>query len=125
MGEVYRARDPGLGRDLAVKVMRPNFRTSSEIEARFLREARITGALQHPAIVPVHNLGRLPDGRLYFTQRGEEMKCFHVRDGAGIVQLLRAGLQVAVISGRQSKAVERPMAELGRAGSPPVIQRPN
>ena len=51
--------------------------------------------------------GVLTDGRLYFTARGEEMKCFHVRDGAGIVQLLRADLQVAVISGRDSRAVLR------------------
>lgn len=57
--------------------------------------------------------GVLTDGRLYFTARGEEMKCFHVRDGAGIVHLLRAGLQVAVISGRDSRAVERRMNELG------------
>ncbi len=57
--------------------------------------------------------GVLTDGRLYFTARGEEMKCFHVRDGAGIVQLLRGGLQVAVISGRDSRAVERRMGELG------------
>ena len=57
--------------------------------------------------------GVLTDGRLYFTSRGEEMKCFHVRDGAGVVQLLKAGLQVAVISGRESRAVERRMAELG------------
>jgi 3-deoxy-D-manno-octulosonate 8-phosphate phosphatase (KDO 8-P phosphatase) len=41
------------------------------------------------------------------------MKVFHVRDGAGIVQLLRAGIQIAVISGRQSRAVERRMTELG------------
>jgi 3-deoxy-D-manno-octulosonate 8-phosphate phosphatase (KDO 8-P phosphatase) len=57
--------------------------------------------------------GVLTDGRLYFTARGEEMKCFHVRDGAGVVQAIRAGLQIAVISGRQSKAVERRAAELG------------
>jgi 3-deoxy-D-manno-octulosonate 8-phosphate phosphatase (KDO 8-P phosphatase) len=57
--------------------------------------------------------GVLTDGRLYFSSRGEEMKCFHVRDGAGIVHLLRAGIQIAVISGRQSKAVERRMSELG------------
>ncbi len=57
--------------------------------------------------------GVLTDGRLYFTARGEEMKCFHVRDGAGIVRLLRAGVQVAVISGRSSRAVERRMSELG------------
>ena len=57
--------------------------------------------------------GVLTDGRLYFSSRGEELKCFHVRDGAGIVQLLRAGIQIAVISGRNSKAVERRMNELG------------
>ena len=57
--------------------------------------------------------GVLTDGRLIFSARGEEQKCFHVRDGAGIVQLLKSGLQIAVISGRQSKAVERRMADLG------------
>lgn len=57
--------------------------------------------------------GVLTDGRLYFSARGEELKVFHVRDGAGIVQLVRAGIQVGVISGRDSKAVERRMAELG------------
>jgi 3-deoxy-D-manno-octulosonate 8-phosphate phosphatase (KDO 8-P phosphatase) len=57
--------------------------------------------------------GVLTDGRLYFTARGEQTKCFHVRDGAGIVQLLRSGVQVAVISGRNSPAVERRMSELG------------
>jgi 3-deoxy-D-manno-octulosonate 8-phosphate phosphatase (KDO 8-P phosphatase) len=57
--------------------------------------------------------GVLTDGRLYFTAHGEEMKCFHVRDGAGIVQLLRAGVQIAIISGRDSPAVTRRMSELG------------
>ena len=57
--------------------------------------------------------GVLTDGRLYYTALGEEMKCFHVRDGAGIVQLLRAGVQIAIISGRDSPAVERRMTELG------------
>jgi 3-deoxy-D-manno-octulosonate 8-phosphate phosphatase (KDO 8-P phosphatase) len=57
--------------------------------------------------------GVLTDGRLIFSARGEEQKCFHVRDGAGIVQLLKTGVQIAVISGRQSKAVDRRMSELG------------
>lgn len=57
--------------------------------------------------------GVLTDGRLYFTARGEQMKCFHVRDGAGIKQVLQAGLQVAVISGRKSKAVDQRLGELG------------
>lgn len=57
--------------------------------------------------------GVLTDGRLIFSSRGEEQKCFHVRDGAGIVQLLRTGVQIAVISGRQSRAVDKRMSELG------------
>ena len=57
--------------------------------------------------------GVLTDGKLYFSARGEELKCFHVRDGAGIVQLLRAGVQIAIISGRNSKAVEARASELG------------
>jgi 3-deoxy-D-manno-octulosonate 8-phosphate phosphatase (KDO 8-P phosphatase) len=56
--------------------------------------------------------GVLTDGRLHFTARGEEFKSFHVRDGAGIKQLIHNGVQVAVISGRESKAVDRRMAEL-------------
>ena len=69
MGEVYRSRDPGLGRDLALKVLRPELQGNREAEQRFEQEARITGSLQHPGIVPVYNLGRLPDGRLYFTMK--------------------------------------------------------
>jgi 3-deoxy-D-manno-octulosonate 8-phosphate phosphatase (KDO 8-P phosphatase) len=57
--------------------------------------------------------GVLTDGRLYFSALGEEMKSFHVRDGAGIVAVMRAGLQVAVISGRDFKAVDHRMRELG------------
>jgi len=69
MGEVYRGRDPSLGRDLAVKVVRDRYRGHPEVEQRFLQEARLTGSLQHPDIVPIHNLGRLPDGRLYYTMK--------------------------------------------------------
>jgi tetratricopeptide (TPR) repeat protein len=69
MGEVFRGKDPALGRDLAVKVLRPELRGNPEAEGRFALEARVTGSLQHPNIVPVHNLGLLPDGRLYFTMK--------------------------------------------------------
>ncbi len=57
--------------------------------------------------------GVLTDGRLYFGARGEALKVFHVRDGHGIVQLLRAGLEVAVISGRRSAMVRVRCRELG------------
>lgn len=57
--------------------------------------------------------GVLTDGRLWYGPGGEELKAFHVRDGHGIVQLLAAGLRVAVISGRSSPAVATRMRELG------------
>src|ERR1700733_5078325 len=57
--------------------------------------------------------GVLTDGRLYFGPRGESLKVFHVRDGFGLVQLRRAGLTVAVISGRRSPMVTVRCRELG------------
>ena len=57
--------------------------------------------------------GTLTDGRLYYGPRGEALKVFHVRDGAGIKQLDRAGIRVAVISGRSSKMVSVRCRELG------------
>lgn len=57
--------------------------------------------------------GVLTDGRLYFGARGELMKAFHVRDGHGIRTLRRAGVEVAVISGRRSAAVRHRCRELG------------
>jgi 3-deoxy-D-manno-octulosonate 8-phosphate phosphatase (KDO 8-P phosphatase) len=59
--------------------------------------------------------GVLTDGRLYYGARGEALKVFDVRDGYGIVQLLRAGLTVAVISGRRSPMVRARCRELGVA----------
>lgn len=57
--------------------------------------------------------GVLTDGRLYLSQTGEELKVFHVRDGSGLVAVQRAGIAVAIISGRDSAAVSRRAAELG------------
>ncbi len=56
--------------------------------------------------------GVLTDGRIYLTADGEEMKVFHARDGLGIRMLRRAGIEVAVISGRQSEVVNRRMSAL-------------
>lgn len=57
--------------------------------------------------------GVLTDGRLYFSARGEALKVFDVRDGYGLVALQRAGVIVAVISGRRSGAVRARCRELG------------
>lgn len=57
--------------------------------------------------------GVLTDGRLYRGPDGFEMKVFHTRDGHGLKALMAAGVHVAVISGRASRAVAERMAELG------------
>lgn len=57
--------------------------------------------------------GVLTDGRFWLSDDGVESKAFNTQDGFGIRRLLRAGLEVAVISGRESNAVERRMSELG------------
>jgi tetratricopeptide (TPR) repeat protein/serine/threonine protein kinase len=68
-GVVYRVSDPELNRPLAVKVLRPELQGDPDAVRRFLEEAQVMGQLQHPGIVPVHGLGRLPDGRPYFAMK--------------------------------------------------------
>ncbi|HEY4210501.1 MAG TPA: HAD-IIIA family hydrolase [Steroidobacteraceae bacterium] len=57
--------------------------------------------------------GVMTDGRLHFGPRGEALKVFHVRDGYGIQQVRKAGIEVAVISGRKSQMVSTRCRELG------------
>ena len=57
--------------------------------------------------------GVLTDGRLYYGPAGEEMKVFDVRDGHGIKMLLGRGIEVAILSARNSPIVERRARELG------------
>ncbi len=66
MGRIVRVRDEDFERPLAMKVLLGSGR---DLEERFLREARMTGQLQHPGIPPVHERGRLADGRPYFVMK--------------------------------------------------------
>jgi serine/threonine-protein kinase len=81
MGIVLRAHDPELNRALAVKVVLPQYRGDPAITRRFLGEAQLAGQLQHPGVVPVHDLGRLPDGRPFFAMK--------LIEGRTLAQLLR------------------------------------
>ena len=69
MGSIFKGRDPDLGRDLAIKVLLEKHHNDPEIARRFVEEAQIGGQLQHPGIVPVHELGQFGDRRLYFTMK--------------------------------------------------------
>ena len=69
MGEVLLAHDPELNRPLAVKVMLAEHRGCPELERRFWEEAQIMGQLQHPGVAPIHEAGRLADGRPFFAMK--------------------------------------------------------
>ncbi|MBA3392577.1 MAG: serine/threonine protein kinase [Deltaproteobacteria bacterium] len=68
MGEVRLARDLRIDREVAVKLMR-HAASDREHVARFFREARVQGALEHPAVVPVHDLGIDREGNPYFVMK--------------------------------------------------------
>jgi 3-deoxy-D-manno-octulosonate 8-phosphate phosphatase (KDO 8-P phosphatase) len=57
--------------------------------------------------------GVLSDGKVYYSNQGDEIKSFNIKDGLGIKQLIEQGIQVAIITGRQSEIVERRAKELG------------
>lgn len=57
--------------------------------------------------------GVLSNGKVYYTNQGEELKSFNIKDGLGIKQLLNNDIQVAIITGRQSAIVDRRASELG------------
>jgi hypothetical protein len=69
LGEVFIARDDELDREVALKEIQDRYADHPESRSRFVREATITGGLEHPGIVPIHSLGRYPDGRPYYIMR--------------------------------------------------------
>lgn len=69
MGAVYVARDALLGRDVALKELKPELARNPTAMARLEREAAITSRLDHPGIIAVHDVGTLPDGRPFYTMR--------------------------------------------------------
>lgn len=69
LGIVYRGADADLNRTVAVKFIQQRFADDDEHNARMLREAEITGQLDHPGIVAVHGMGRSVSGRLFYVMR--------------------------------------------------------
>jgi serine/threonine protein kinase len=94
MGVVYRARDRVLDRDVALKVLAVD--AAPGAAERMRREARVLARLEHPSIVPVHDVGVLPDGRVFYAMklvRGERLDAWTARAG-GLPALLRAFVRV-------------------------------
>jgi serine/threonine-protein kinase len=91
MGEVMLCRDRQIGRDVALKRIRGEG-TSAALVERFVREARVQGQLEHPSVVPVHDLGVAPDGRTFFTMkrvRGEALDAILRRLADGDAEALQ------------------------------------
>jgi serine/threonine-protein kinase len=86
MGEVRLCRDTRIGRDVAMKVIGVKYQGNQQARARFVREARVQGQLEHPAIVPVYDLGVDEGGAAFFT-----MKCLRGQTLAEILHALAAG----------------------------------
>jgi eukaryotic-like serine/threonine-protein kinase len=68
MGTVYLAEDTELNRQVAIKVLSTPELTD-DMRRRMIREARIVARLEHPGIVPVHDVGVLPDGRVFYAMK--------------------------------------------------------
>jgi hypothetical protein len=66
MGAVYLARDPSLGREVAIKVLLPEFASDRQRVSRFKQEAKAASALNHPNILTLHEIGEA-DGQLYIV----------------------------------------------------------
>ncbi|MDQ2979699.1 MAG: serine/threonine protein kinase, partial [Acidobacteriota bacterium] len=89
MGEVYRARDTRLGREVAVKVLPPGFSGDADRLLRFEREARAASALNHPNILTVHDVGT-QDGAPYVVSELLEGETLRERLSSGALTSRRA-----------------------------------
>jgi serine/threonine protein kinase/lipoprotein NlpI len=69
MGAILKGRDPDLGRDVALKVLREDLRENADMVRRFVEEAQIGGQLQHPGVVPIYELGTFADHRPFFAMK--------------------------------------------------------
>jgi eukaryotic-like serine/threonine-protein kinase len=111
MGQVYRGRDPRLGRDIAIKVLAKDAWQDVEATARLEREARAVAALSHPNIVAVHDVGR-ENGTFYLVTELLEGKT------------LRDQLQLATLSWRRAVEIGAEVAEgLGAAHAKSIVHR--
>jgi serine/threonine protein kinase len=93
MGEVYRARDPRIGRDVALKVLPPAFAAHPDRVRRFEQEARAAGALNHPGLLTIFDTGT-HDGILYIVSE--------LLEGATLRELLQRMPEGSLLSQRRA-----------------------
>ena len=111
IGEVYRARDPRLGREVAIKVLPGEIADDAHSLARFEREAKAVAALSHPNILAIHDFGR-HDGTAYAVME--------LLEG----ETLRDALDAGPLPSRKSLAYAREIAEgLAAAHEKGIVHR--
>src|SRR6478752_1080054 len=84
MGAVYRAVHPEIGKVVAIKVLRPELARDDAAVGRFFDEARAVNAIRHEGIVDIFDLGRRPDGIVYYVMEhlvGEDFGRLIAREG--------------------------------------------
>ena len=125
MGIVYRAHDPRLGRDVALKFLPPQLNLSEGSEERLLEEARAAAALEHPNVCTVHEIGETEDGRVFLA-----MPCYEgqslterlskgplpVDEAVGIAAQIARGLSAAHARGIVHRDVKPGNVLLGQDG---------
>ena len=95
MGVIYAARDEKLDRRVALKVLDVQGR-GGELARRLVREAQVLASLEHPGIVPVHDVGALQDGRVFYTMKFVEGRRLdkHLEGVASVPDRLRLFLRI-------------------------------
>jgi serine/threonine protein kinase len=97
MGEVYRARDARLGRDVAIKILPHEVAATDELRQRFEREARTISKLNHPGICSIYDVGREGDVQYLVMEliEGETLAARLAKGRLPIDQVLRSGAEIA------------------------------
>src|SRR5215469_13731576 len=111
MGEVYRARDTRLGREVAIKILPEQLAAAPEARQRFEREARAVSSLNHPHICTLYDIGR--DG-------GTDFLVMEYLDGGTLAQKIRSG----ALSGRGAAEIAAQVARgLAAAHARDIVHR--
>ena len=106
MGEVYRAKDTRLGREVAVKVLPQHLSSNPEIRARFEREAKTVSSLNHPHICTLHDVGREGDTDYLVMEliEGETLAARLMKGALPLTDVLKFGAQIADALDRAHRA---------------------
>jgi len=116
MGDVSLAHDPVIGRDVALKQLRIGLEDREDVRRRFAREAHVQGQLEHPAIVPVYELGTTPKGTPFFAM--QRVRGVTLREVLGAIaagaSLPLAASRRRILSAHFRETVWIPVAPSGR-----------